>query len=171
MITISIEDPGSADAHVLMEELSATLARITGDSGKASFDPNDVRATKARFVVARNIETQAVGCGAFRPLDENIAEVKRMYSRPGTSGVGSAILGFLETEAVNLGYQALWLETRLVNERVVSFYERRGYRRIGIRGRTFSGPRQTAPAVSFESPPAKRRYARETRHTRSARGA
>jgi hypothetical protein len=56
MITISVEDPGSADAHALMEELSATLAHMTGDSGKASFDPNDVRATKARFVVARNVE-------------------------------------------------------------------------------------------------------------------
>lgn len=129
-----------------MEELSATLARITGDSGKTSFDPNDVRAAKARFVVARNIERQAVGCGAFRPLDESTAEVKQMYSRPGTSGVGSAILTFLETEAADLGYQTLWLETRLVNERAVSFYERRGHRRIPNFGKYVGN----AKAVCFE---------------------
>ena len=69
-----------------------------------------------------------------------------MYSRPGTSGVGSAILGFLETEAVNLGYQALWLETRLVNARAVSFYERRGYRRIPNFGKYVGN----AKAVCFE---------------------
>jgi GNAT superfamily N-acetyltransferase len=129
MITISIEDPGSADADALMDELSATLAHITGDSGKASFDPNDVRAAKARFVVG-DIERQAVGCGAFRPIDENIAEVKRMYSRPGTKGVGPTVLAYSESEARILGYKTLWLETRLVNKHSVRFYERRGYRRI-----------------------------------------
>jgi GNAT superfamily N-acetyltransferase len=130
MITISIEDPASVDALALMEELSATLARITGDSGKASFDPNDVRAATARFVVARNAEGQAVGCGAFRPLREGVVEVKRMYSREGTIGVGSAVLAFLESEARGLGYKAMWLETRVVNARAVAFYQHRGYRRI-----------------------------------------
>jgi hypothetical protein len=33
MITISIEDPAPADADARLEELSATLVRITGDSG------------------------------------------------------------------------------------------------------------------------------------------
>jgi GNAT superfamily N-acetyltransferase len=135
MITISIEDPGSADAHFLIEELSATLARITGASGKASFDPDDVRATKARFVVARNSDGDAVGCGAFRPLHDGMAEVKRMYARPGTIGVGSAILAFLESEARGFGYEALRLETRRVNERAINFYERRGYRRISNFGK------------------------------------
>jgi GNAT superfamily N-acetyltransferase len=146
MITISIEDPASVDALALMEELSATLARITGDSGKASFDPNDVRAAAARFVVARNAEGQAVGCGAFRPLREGVAEVKRMYSRQGTIGVGSAVLAFLESEASSLGYEALWLETRLVNERAVTFYQRRGYRRIPNFGKYVGNPK----AVCFE---------------------
>jgi GNAT superfamily N-acetyltransferase len=146
MITISIEDPTSADSHALMEELSVTLARITGDSGKASFDPNDVRAPKARFVIARNIEGHAVGCGAFRPLHEGVAEVKRMYSRPGTIGVGSAILAFLEAEARNFGYKALWLETRIVNERAVNFYERRGYRQISNFGKYVGN----AKAICFE---------------------
>jgi len=143
---ISIEDPASVDARGLMDELSATLARITGDSGKASFDPNDVRARRARFVVARTIDGHAVGCGAFRPLHDGVAEVKRMYARPGTIGVGSAMLAFLESEARRLGYRALWLETRLVNDRAVRFYERRGYRRRANFGKYVGN----AKAVCFE---------------------
>ena len=64
-----------------------------------------------------------------------VGEVKRMFARPGTQGVGSAVLHFLEQEATQLGYTALRLETRRVNERAVAFYERRGYRRIANYGR------------------------------------
>ena len=71
-----------------------------------------------------------VGCGAFRPIDESTAEVKRMYAIPGLSGVGSAVLSHLENEAKLLGYSQLWLETRIVNQRAVAFYEKKGYSRI-----------------------------------------
>jgi GNAT superfamily N-acetyltransferase len=114
----------------MLEELSATLAAITGSSGKASFDPDDVRGPLARFVIARNATGTTIGCGAFRPLQEGIAEVKRMYARPGNPGTGSAILAHLEAEATALGYRALRLETRLVNQRAVGFYQARGYTRI-----------------------------------------
>jgi ribosomal protein S18 acetylase RimI-like enzyme len=140
MIVITIEDPATPDASSLMEELSEALAKITGDSGKSSFDPNDVRADNARFVVARNSRGQALGCGAFRPLQEGIAEVKRMYTRQHAAGVGSAILSFLEHEARELGYLALQLETRIVNERAVNFYERRGYEKIPNFGKYIGNP-------------------------------
>jgi len=130
MYTIASEDPESPEAGLLLEALSRTLARITGDSGKSSFDPEDVRGNRARFVVARSKTGEPVGCGAFRPIGQSIAEVKRMYASPGTTGVGSFVLSHLESEAKSLGYSQLWLETRLINERAVSFYERRGYTRI-----------------------------------------
>jgi GNAT superfamily N-acetyltransferase len=129
-VSISEEDPDSPDARRLLEQLSDELARITGDSGRASFASDDVRTFNACFVLARDDTGAAIGCGAFRPLQNGIAELKRMYSRPGTRGVGSAILTFLEHEAIRLGYEALWLETRRINERAVSFYTRRGYRPI-----------------------------------------
>lgn len=143
---ITREDPASAVACELMDELSATLAAITGDSGRSSFDLNDVRVHRALFVLARNEAGQAVGCGAFRPLQDEIAEVKRMYSRPGSVGVGSALLAYLEIEAANMGYSVIWLETRLVNERAVRFYERHGYSRIPNYGKY----RGNSKAVCFE---------------------
>ncbi len=130
-VEVASADPSSPDAIELMEELSATLARITGDSGKASFDPEDVSdPATACFAIARGDDGRAVGCGAFRPLAQQpgVAELKRMYARAG--GVGRVVLAYLEAQAVARGYEALWLETRLVNRRAVAFYERHGYARI-----------------------------------------
>jgi hypothetical protein len=103
MLLINLEDPATPDASALIEALSETLASITGDGGKSSFDPEDVRGERARFVVARTSGGNAVGCGAFRPLQNGVAEVKRMYSMPGTKGVGHAVLLHLEQEAAALG--------------------------------------------------------------------
>jgi GNAT superfamily N-acetyltransferase len=138
--------PTAPESIALMEELSAALAAITGDSGKSSFDPADVCGPTARFVVAHDDAGSAIGCGAFRPLQPGIAEIKRMYARPGNPGTGSAILAFLEREALALGYHALWLETRLVNRCAVEFYEKRGYVRIANFGKYVGNP----AAVCFE---------------------
>jgi ribosomal protein S18 acetylase RimI-like enzyme len=143
---ISPEDPTSPLARHLLDELSAMLAAITGATGRASFDPADVRQPKALFVIARDASGQAVGCGAFRSLHEGIAEIKRMYARPGTAGVGTAILAYLEARAVEMGYHAVWLETRLINKRAVSFYEKHGYSRIPNFGKYQGNPQ----AVCFE---------------------
>jgi GNAT superfamily N-acetyltransferase len=134
-IDISRADPGAADARRLMDELSTALAAITGDSGRASFDPADVRGDRGCFAIARDADGRALGCGAFRPLDDSVAEIKRMFARPGTSGVGGAVLRFLELEAARLGFATLWLETRRVNTRALAFYERHGYARIANYGK------------------------------------
>ena len=135
LLSITAEDPASADAQVLIDALSDTLAGITGDSGRSGFDPADVRDPRSLFVVARAQDGTPVGCGAYRPLEAGIAELKRMYARPDTRGVGDAVLDVLETSAAAAGYEALWLETRRVNLRAVRFYVRRGYREIPNFGR------------------------------------
>lgn len=145
-IQLQTEDPTARDSLLLMEELSTALEAITGDSGRSSFDIDDVCGPAGCFVVARDGAGLALGCGALRPLEPGVAEIKRMYARHGTSGVGSAVLRFLEDQALALGYQAVWLETRLVNRRAVDFYEARGYRRIVNYGKYIGNPL----AVCFE---------------------
>lgn len=127
MPAICAEDPGAPDAIALIDELSAALAAMTGDGGKSSFDADDVRVPRACFAVARDAQGHAIGCAAVRPLAEGVAELKRMYARPGNSGTGSALLAYLEEAAAALGYRAIWLETRAVNHRAVRFYSKRGY--------------------------------------------
>lgn len=151
MLTITAEDPGSPDARALMDELSDTLAAITGDPGRSSFDPDDVRHPQARFALARDARSMPLGCGALRPLQPGIAELKRMYARPGTRGVGSALLAFLEAEAAALGYRALWLSTRVVNERAIGFYTARGYVRIPNFGRYAGRTQSVCLAKALDS--------------------
>ena len=134
-LAVCAEDPAGADALALVAELSAVLAAITGDTGQASFDIDDVRGPRACFALARDAQGRALGCGALRPMQDDVGEVKRMFAPPGTRGVGAALLRFLEVEAARHGYRALRLSTRLVNARAVAFYERHGYRRIPGYGR------------------------------------
>lgn len=113
-----------------MEELSESLRKITGDSGKSSFDASDVCTERALFVIARKETGEAIGCGAFRPMDETTAEIKRMYAKEKGLGIGNKILSYLEDQAQSMGYQKIRLETRIINERAVLFYERNGYQKI-----------------------------------------
>ena len=121
-------DPDSLDARALIAELDAALAAITGDSGAASFDANDVRGPRAVFLVARAENGAPVGCGALRPLEgeAHIGEIKRMYARAG-SGAGALLLAALEAQARDLGYREVRLSTRRVNVRALDFYRRHGY--------------------------------------------
>ena len=126
-ITITPISPFSEEAIHLMAELSKTLKDITGSGGRNSFDPNDVCKERAMFVIARDESGVPVGCGAFRPMDDRTAEVKRMYAKVKGVGAGNQILSYLESQARQMGYQVLRLETRKVNETAVSFYLRNGY--------------------------------------------
>jgi N-acetylglutamate synthase-like GNAT family acetyltransferase len=130
IFTITEEDPNQPDAILLMNELSDVLESITGDSGKTHFKIKDVTMPRSLFVVARNQQRQAVGCGALRPLDEQTGEIKRMYVKIQNTGIGTRILAYLEMRAKELKYQVICLETRLVNQRAVRFYENNGYHRI-----------------------------------------
>jgi Acetyltransferases len=127
---ITAESPYSSDAILLLDELSKCLQDITGDSGKNSFDANDVCNDRAIFVIARNQNGKAIGCGAFRSMDETTAELKRMYAKDKGMGIGNKILSYLEHQAHDMGYKTLCLETRIVNANAISFYERNGYRKI-----------------------------------------
>ena len=120
-------DPDDPAVRRLISELDAALAAITGDSGAASFDANDVRGPRAVFLVARTEDGAPVGCGALRPLEDRVGEIKRMYARPG-SGAGALLLTALEAQARDLGYREVRLSTRRVNARAVDFYRRHGYR-------------------------------------------
>ncbi|WP_177200441.1 GNAT family N-acetyltransferase [Paraburkholderia diazotrophica] len=129
---IQREDPYSLDAQILMDELSAMLATLSGDGGQSRFCADDVCSARGAFVLARTSQGTPLGCGAFRRFDFGVAELKRVYARPNKAGVGRALLSALEAEAVAAGYHTLVLETRAVNQRAIAFYERNGYSPIDV---------------------------------------
>jgi GNAT superfamily N-acetyltransferase len=129
MITVEKSDPFSSESHRLIEMLSAELAAITGDSGKSNFTVEAMNDDKALWVLAKNTHGEAIGCGAIRPITQNIAELKECFQTEACGSWG-ALLTFLETSAKDMGYSELRLETRHINHRAVNFYEKNGYIRI-----------------------------------------
>jgi ribosomal protein S18 acetylase RimI-like enzyme len=126
MIEIREASVTSADAKQLLKELSDVLTQMTGASGEASFAVEDVGNERSAFVIAY-VNGLACGCGALRPHTETTAEIKRVYARPNSIGVGTAIVKALEQKARALGYTELVLETRKVNVDAVAFYRKLGY--------------------------------------------
>jgi GNAT superfamily N-acetyltransferase len=145
MLAIAAADPDSPAARVLLEELSAALAALTGDNGQSSFDAQDARGPRSIFLVAAGPDGTPQACGALRPLDDDTAEIKRMYARPG-SRAGAAVLAALEEAARALGYAAAALSTRRVNARAVGFYARHGYTESAPYGRYVDRPQSICMA-------------------------
>ena len=77
-ISVTVESPYSDIATCLIKNLSAELGERYGDDGSGAFSPDDVRASGGAFVIAW-LDDQPVGCGALRPLERSVGEVKRMF--------------------------------------------------------------------------------------------
>ncbi len=140
-VEVVVESPHSADALALIRDLSAELGARYGDDGAGAFRPADVDVAGAAFVVAR-LAGRPVGCGALRPLEPGVGEVKRMYVEPSMRGRGISrlILGKIEAAAVEFGYRALRLETGLRQPEAIGLYETAGYRRVPRYGMYVDNP-------------------------------
>lgn len=90
----------------------------------------------AVFMVAREVDSTAVGCGALRQLDEYTAEIKRMYVLPEYRGRGIAgeIVAALEDFARTMGWRRLVLETGDRLPEAAGLYRKLGYRSIPLFG-------------------------------------
>lgn len=100
-------DPRSPEATELIHALSEELARMEdyATDGAGDFKPEDALAPRSAFVIGR-VGGRAVACGAFRPLEDRVAEIKRMFVVPEHRGRGysKAILKELERLAREHGY-------------------------------------------------------------------
>ncbi|MER7460008.1 GNAT family N-acetyltransferase [Micromonospora sp. NPDC126480] len=131
--TVSIErEPWeSADAARLRAAQRAELdARYGNDDHEPGAPPTGE--TVSVFLVARDADGAAVGCGGLRFLGPGEAEIKRMYVEPAARGTGvaTAILHALEEAARAAGVTTLLLETGTAQPDAMRFYEREGYHRI-----------------------------------------
>ena len=73
-----------------------------------------------------------IGCVALRPLAEiapRAGEVKRLYVRPPHRGAGlaAALMDALEAAAREMGYDAIYLDSKQDLDDAVRLYRRRGY--------------------------------------------
>jgi GNAT superfamily N-acetyltransferase len=133
-IEIIITTPYDKNVIPLLEDLSNNLGVRFGNDGKDSFQEWQNDNPKYLFAMACE-NSEIIGCGAFRPISENVAELKRMYSKYKRKGIGMRILTFLEAKAKEENYTEIWLETRKKNSEACHFYLNNGYKQIDNYGK------------------------------------
>jgi GNAT superfamily N-acetyltransferase len=139
---IELASVHSPEVTVLLERLTAELAARYDDDGQGDWHPSDMDKPGSGFLLGR-WNGQAIACGAYRPLMQDIGEIKRMYVEPAFRGRGIArrLLTALEEAGRQAGYARMWLETGTSQPEAVSLYESNGYRRIEPYGFYCDDPR------------------------------
>ncbi|MBG0568759.1 GNAT family N-acetyltransferase [Actinoplanes aureus] len=103
------------------------LAEAGTRAGNRIFEPHDDVAYLVGVVNGR-----AVACGAWQPLAEGVAELKRMYVRPAFRGRGLArqMIVAIEEEALAADRPVIRLETGTGLPAAIALYQSAGYRQI-----------------------------------------
>ncbi|WP_337967280.1 GNAT family N-acetyltransferase [uncultured Flavobacterium sp.] len=127
--SIKTANPSDEKVAAIIEELSINLYLRFGSDGNNSFTDWQYNNPKFVFVIAE-LEDEVIGCGAIRPINDTIGEVKRMYSKFPGKKIGQTILAFLEEKAKTIGYTDLILETRVKNLEAIQFYQKQEYNTI-----------------------------------------
>ena len=99
----------------------AVIADLPGVYGPPSGD-----------VVLAHLSSNLVACGALRPWESKIAEIKRIYIRPDHQGpgFGPILTGALLERARALGYERVRVDTLPKMSGAIQFYEDMGFKRI-----------------------------------------
>jgi len=131
LITFFEDRPDSEIGRSLIRRLDEDLLERYPLQFIHGLRPRDVRDPALIFIVAYQ-DGKPVGCGAVRPLDEECAEIKRMFVLPEHRGQGIArtILAELEKRASARGYRLLRLETGTRQPEAIALYTATGYREI-----------------------------------------
>lgn len=127
MLRLNRTNSDDADFRQLVRLLDADLAVRDGEDHAFYAQFNKVDSIRHAVVIYEN--GQPVGCGAFKPFDENSVEIKRMYVLPANRGFGiaAAILMELETWAGELGHARCVLETGQKQPEAIALYSKSGY--------------------------------------------
>ena len=132
-------EPVPADvppASDLVAAMVAEMALVYGPidvPGMPSATPADFAPPHGTFLVGFDDDGAPVCGGGVKRLDDEAAEIKRMYVVPSARGRGLArvLLAALEDAARDLGYTVVRLDTGPRQPHAQRLYEASGYRPIG----------------------------------------
>ena len=126
-------DPQGEDAQFLLREAAVEARQLYSDL----FQPEDQWPTNpptpARGVyLIGYVGSEPLACGALRPLDDEVVELRRMFVRQHARrrGFGRALLQASEAAAERFGYWFMRLETGNRQEAAMKLYASYGFVRI-----------------------------------------
>ncbi|KJD34660.1 GNAT family acetyltransferase [Tamlana nanhaiensis] len=127
MIKVVRTNSSNSDFIKLVKQLDNYLSVVDGDEHDFYNQFNKIDALNHCVIAYK--ENKPVGCGAFKPFDNNTVEIKRMFTLPETrnSGIASIILKTLEDWATEQNYNAAILETGKRQTEAVNFYTKNNY--------------------------------------------
>lgn len=131
MITLKRTGPDDPHFQLLVVELDKDLWERY-PAIQQNFGPFNKIDPSARVVIAYE-ENLPVGCGCFRAMEEKgTLEIKRMYVKPGSRGMGVAkmILCELEKWGTSEGFTLAKLETGNNQPEALAVYTRGEYKQI-----------------------------------------
>ncbi|MEJ2865520.1 GNAT family N-acetyltransferase [Actinomycetospora flava] len=93
--------------------------------------PDEMAPPHGRFLVG-HVDGRPVAVGGVRRLEDDVAEIKRMYVVPSarSRGVGRALLAALEEAARELGYARVRLDAGAAQRHSRALFADAGYRAI-----------------------------------------
>ena len=138
---VAIESPDQPEVVDLIAELDAYQRSLYPPESTHLLDLASLKQPNVLFVVARDAEHRAVGCGAI-VLEPEYGELKRVYVHPRARGKGiaKAVLAKLESEATAAGCRLLKLETGPLQPEALGLYARNGFERRGPFGGYWNDP-------------------------------
>lgn len=127
MFRLHRADSRHPDFQSLVKLLDADLAIRDGD--EHAFYAQYNKTDHLNEVIIALGDGEPVACGAFRKIDDQAVEIKRMYTLPDHRGKGIAgqVLTALEAWALELGYAIARLETGKKQPEAIALYSRLGY--------------------------------------------
>ena len=130
MLTFKRTSGNDADFQYLVDALDKDLAVRDGDDHEFYQQYNDSKDIPQAIVAyLRNIP---VAIGAFKQVNENTVELKRMYVPPmfRRRDIATQLLTELENWAKELGFTEAILETGIQMPEAINLYKKCGYRII-----------------------------------------
>ncbi|MDI1316036.1 GNAT family N-acetyltransferase [Flavobacterium sp.] len=127
MITLKRTTSDTEDFGKLVLELDAYLKVLDGEDHAFYAQFNKSNLLKNALVCYEN--NVAVGIGAYKEFESNVAEIKRMYTVPEyrAKGIAKAIVTELEAWAKEENYTSAILETGFLQHDAIGLYQKLGY--------------------------------------------
>jgi GNAT superfamily N-acetyltransferase len=116
-----VEYSESIEVDLCFQGFADELARLPGDYARPA----------GRLLLAFE-DSQAIGCGALRPIDGSVCEMKRLYIRPAWrgKGAGGALINALVRSAREIGYRTMRLDTLPSMKTAIAIYCSLGFKEI-----------------------------------------